>query len=108
MISEGASFFVFPDPILTEFSEDVVGFLCGASSDRNPFPSANLFVAFGPIAKLLAFDDRLILLEWCFDEGSHGRNAIGVVEAAAKVGHSYLIGNFIFLVFVFAKLGYLV
>ena len=63
MISEGASFFVFPDPILTEFSEDVVGFLCGAPSNRNPFPSANLFVAFGPIAKLLALDDRLILLE---------------------------------------------
>ena len=57
MISERASFFVFPDPILTEFSEDVVGFLCGASSDRNPFPPADLFVALGPIAKLLTLDD---------------------------------------------------
>ena len=57
VISKRASFFVFLDPILTEFREDVVGFLCGAPPDHSPFPSADLTVALGFIAKLLALDD---------------------------------------------------
>ena len=57
MISKRASFFVFPDPILAESSDDVVGFLGGAPPDHNPLPPADLPVALGPIAKLLAFND---------------------------------------------------
>ena len=71
-------FLFFPDPIHTESSDDVVGFLCGAPPNHNPFLPADLPVALDPIANLLALDYWFILLECCFDKGSHGRYAIGI------------------------------